>query len=78
MKHSVLIVILLILLSFGFYLGANREGPDGQAATIIFDETNANKGEVYETPKNTCVVFGAELSAQRLFGPAGGTDGPTE
>lgn len=45
MKRSVLIVILLILLSFGLYLGAAGSRRQEQPATIVFDMTDASKGD---------------------------------
>ena len=70
MKRSVLIVILLILLSFGLYLGAAGSRRQEQPATIVFDMTDANEGGHNEQAKTNPVVFGAELSAQRMLSPA--------
>lgn len=71
MKRSVLIVILLILLSFALYLGAGESRAQGQPATIVFDMTDANKGDYDdEQEKMDPVVFGSELSAQCLLSPS--------
>ena len=45
MKRRVLIVILLILLSFALFLGAGESRAQGQPATIVFDMTDASKGD---------------------------------
>ena len=70
MKHAVLIVIVLILIFFGFFLAVEQSRESGQAATIVSDMTDANEGGHDEQAKTNPVVFGAELSAQRMLSPA--------
>ena len=71
MKRGVLIVIVLILLTFGFFLGTVPKQESGQPATILSDKTNVNKGDTDEKSETDRLVFGAELSADRLLSPTG-------
>lgn len=76
MKRAILFVILLILVSFGFFLGSDRSGRDtGQNAVILFYEDTETEGEYYEQMESYCLDLGVELPADSLCSQPGGADG---
>lgn len=75
MKRGAVLVLLLLLLSAGFFFGIGRAHDAGQIATIVWEKTNVNEGEAYEDLESHRLVFGAELSAQRLWDADGAAEG---
>lgn len=72
MKRGVVLAILAILLSLGFFLGLGRTRADaGQTAAVIFEETAIDntvidKGDNDETPQMDTLTFGLYSAAERL------------
>lgn len=72
MKRGVVLAILAILLSPGFFLGRGPPEADaGQTATVIFEETAIDKtlidkGDNDETSKMDTLTFGLYPAAERL------------
>ena len=66
MKTRVLLMIYVLLLSLGLFLGIAPGRAESRTATIEFDETPVEKGDNDESQDNLTLVFGAGPSAERL------------
>lgn len=72
MKRGVVLAILAILLSLGFFLGLGRTEADaGRTAAVIFEETAIDntvidKGDNHETSQMDTLTFGLYSAAERL------------
>ena len=69
MKRTVLFLIMLILVSFGFFSGSFRTDREtGQNAVIQFCEYDDNGGNDHENEESYRLDFGLELPVDSLCG----------
>ncbi len=72
MKRTVLFLILLILVSFGFFSGSFRaDRKAGQNAVIPFSEYDDIGGNDHENEESYCLDSDFELPADSLCGQIG-------
>ena len=69
MKRGILLAVLAVLLTFGFFLSSRHETGGGQTATIVFDNTTITTGDNDETQETITIALGARMSDERLLFP---------